>query len=100
VNSEFELNNSWLLLFEKNCIFLKASEVCNVLAPKVLLEVKFKILLLSVGDSIKCAGVEVNFEDFFALNASHKLFDFETLSLVFEYFNELPTIDENVGLTL
>lgn len=83
-----------MLLFEKNCIFLKASEVCKVLAPKVLFAVKFRILLLSVGESTKCAGVAVNFEDFLDLNASHKLLDLETLSLVFVYFRELPTIEE------
>jgi hypothetical protein len=71
-----------------------------VLAPNVLFDVKFKILLLSVGESIKWAGVVVNFDDFLALNASHKLFDLETLSLVLVYFKELPTIEENVGLTL
>jgi hypothetical protein len=88
------------LLLEKNWIFLKASDVCSVFAPNVLFDVKFSILLLSVGESIKWAGVVVNFEDFFALNASHKLLDFETLSLVLVYLREFPTIEENVGLTL
>ena len=71
-----------------------------MLAPNVLFDVKFKILLLSVGESIKCAGVDVNLDDFLALNASHRLLDLDTLSLVLVYFKELPTIEENVGFTL
>jgi hypothetical protein len=53
-----------------------------------------------VGDNIKCDGVVENFDNFLDLNASHKLFDLETLSLVVVYLRELPTIEEKVGLTL
>jgi len=79
---------------EKNLILLNAPELCRVLDPNDFFEEKSKILLLSLGDKIKCIGELVSLEVFLDLKASQSLLECELPSLVRVYFNELPVDNE------
>lgn len=51
-------------VFEKYCIFLNAVESLTVELPISLKFIKFTTLELSLGESKRCAGVDVSFELF------------------------------------
>jgi hypothetical protein len=61
------------------------------LRPKLLKLTKFKSLLLSVGDKIKCEGVLLKWLFLFFCRFFQNVFDEDVCSLAFEYFIEFPT---------
>jgi hypothetical protein len=82
------------LVFEKNCIFLKAVEslrVDNPILSKFIKLIKFE---LSEGVNTTWAGVEDVLEFLLFWWYFHKVFDFNELELELKYFNELPIIAE------
>jgi hypothetical protein len=70
------------------------------LEPRLLKFTKFKSLLLSVGESIRWAGVLVVWLTLFFCKLFQKVLDVEVCSLALEYLTEFPTSDEYEGFTL
>jgi hypothetical protein len=88
------------LVFEKNCIFLKAVESFNVETPILSKFIKFRRCELSEGVSTTCAGVEEVFEFLELWWYFHSVFDFKEFDVELKYFNDLPTTAEYEGFTL
>jgi hypothetical protein len=88
------------LVFEKNCIFLKAVESFNVETPILSRFMKFTRFELSEGVRTTCAGVEDIFVFLLFWWYFHNVLDFKELELELKYFRDLPTIAEYEGFTL
>lgn len=88
------LNRFCTFVLDANWIFLKADELSKVLLPKLLKFTKFRILVLSVGERTRCAGVDVLLFKFFDLKLFQNVFDWFVAEEVVLYFNEFPVTEE------
>jgi hypothetical protein len=82
------------LVFEKNCIFLKAVESFIVDTPILSKFIKFNKWVLSEGVNTTWAGVEEVFEFLLFWWYFQSVLVFNEFELELKYFKELPTKDE------
>jgi hypothetical protein len=92
--SDFILNRLVGLVFEKNCIFLKAVESFIVDNPILSRFIKLTRLELSDGVNITWEGVEDVLEFLLFWWYFHNVLDLREFVLELKYFKELPTTAE------
>jgi hypothetical protein len=82
------------LVFEKNCIFLKAVESLTVDIPMLSKSMKLTIFELSDGVSTTWAGVEDMLEFLLFWWYFQRVLDLSEFELELKYLRELPTTAE------